>query len=42
MGVNDPQLLSEPVVSTQDFFAPLRSIEVEADHGDEGDDTAER
>jgi hypothetical protein len=38
-GMNDPQLRSKPEVPTRNFFAPLRSIEMEADHGDDADDT---
>jgi hypothetical protein len=41
-GVNDPQFHSKPEVPTRNFFAPLRSIEMEADHGDDADDTTER
>jgi hypothetical protein len=37
--VNVPQLLSKPEVPTPNLFAPLRSNEMEADHGD---DTTER
>jgi hypothetical protein len=40
--VNDPQLQSKPEVRTRNFFAQLRSIEMEADHGDDADDTIER
>jgi hypothetical protein len=41
-GVSDPQLRSKPEVPTQNFFAPLRSIEMEADHGGDADTTTER
>jgi hypothetical protein len=40
-GVNDPQLRSNPEVPTRNFFVPLRSIEMEADHGDDADYTTE-
>jgi hypothetical protein len=39
MGVNGPQLWSKLEVPTQKFFAPLRSIKMEADHGDDADIT---
>jgi hypothetical protein len=41
-GDNDPQSQLKPEVQTRNFFAPLRSIEIEADHGDDADDTTER
>jgi hypothetical protein len=34
MGVNDTQLQSKSEVPTWNFFAPLRSSEMEDDHGD--------
>jgi hypothetical protein len=34
LGVNDPQLELKPEVPTWKFFAPMRSTELEADHGD--------
>jgi hypothetical protein len=40
--VNDPQLDPTPELQTRNFFAPLRSTEMEADHGDDADDTIER
>jgi hypothetical protein len=40
-GVNDPQLRSKDEVLTHNFFAPLRSTEMEADHGDDADDSTE-
>jgi hypothetical protein len=33
---------SKPEVPTRKFFAPLRSNEMKADHGDGADDTIER
>jgi hypothetical protein len=41
MGVNDPQLQSKGAVATQNFFIPLRSTEMEADHGDNMDHSTE-
>jgi hypothetical protein len=41
-GVNDLQLQSKSQVPTRNFFAPLRSTEMGADHGDDADDTTER
>jgi hypothetical protein len=38
-GVNDSQLLSKDEVPTWNFFTPLRSVEIEADHGDDADDS---
>jgi hypothetical protein len=38
-GVEDPQLRSKDEVPTRNCFAPLSSTEMEADHGDEADDT---
>jgi hypothetical protein len=39
MGVSDPQLQLKPEVPTWNFFAPLRLIEMEADHRDDTYDT---
>jgi hypothetical protein len=39
MGVNDPQLWSKDEVPTRNFFVPLRSTEMEADHGNDVDDS---
>jgi hypothetical protein len=39
-GVDAPQLRSKDEVPTRKFFAPLRSAEMEADHGDDADDSA--
>jgi hypothetical protein len=41
-GVNDPKLQSKPKIPTRKFFAPLRSAEIEAEHGDGADDTTDR
>jgi hypothetical protein len=41
-GVNEPQLRSKYEVPTRNFFAPLRSIKMEAEDGDDVDDTTER
>jgi hypothetical protein len=40
--VNELQSLSNSEVPTRNFFAPLTAIEIEADHGDEANDTTER
>jgi hypothetical protein len=39
MGINEPQLRSKDEVPTRNFFAPLRSTEMEADHGNYADDS---
>jgi hypothetical protein len=41
-GVNDPQFRSKPQGPTRKFLSPLRSTEMDADHGDDADDTIER
>jgi hypothetical protein len=41
-GINDPQLQSKSEVPARNFFAPLRSIDMEADHGHNMDDSTER
>lgn len=41
MGGNDPHLRSKDEVPTWSFFAPLRSAEIETDHGDGADDSIE-
>jgi hypothetical protein len=41
-GVNSPKLRSKNAVPTPNFFAPLRSTEMEADHGDDADNSTER
>jgi hypothetical protein len=41
-GVNKPRFKPKPAVPTRKFFAPLMSIEMEADHGDNADDTTVR
>jgi hypothetical protein len=41
-GSNTLQLQSKPEVPTQNFFAPLRSIEMAVDHGDDADGATER
>jgi hypothetical protein len=41
MGVSNPQLQLKPEVPTRNFFTPLRSIEMEADHRDDVEDTTE-
>jgi hypothetical protein len=38
-GVNNPQLWLKHEIPTQNFFAPLMSIEMEADHGDDAENT---
>jgi hypothetical protein len=35
MGVNNTQVQKKREVATWNFFAPLRSTEMEADHGDD-------
>jgi hypothetical protein len=40
-GTNDPQLRQKDEVPTQNFFAPLKLTEMEADHGDDADDSTE-
>jgi hypothetical protein len=42
IGVNDSQLQSKFEVCIENFFAPLRSIEMEADHVEDADGTTER
>jgi hypothetical protein len=37
--VNDPQLQSKPEFPNRNFFAAPRSTEMEADHGDDADNT---
>jgi hypothetical protein len=39
--VNGPQLRSKDELRTRKFFAPLRSTEMEADHGEDADDSTE-
>jgi hypothetical protein len=39
--VIDPQLQSKDAVPTRNFFAPLRSTDMEADHGRDADDSTE-
>jgi hypothetical protein len=40
-GFKDPQLGFKPEVPTRNIFSPLRSIEIEADHGDDADDSTQ-
>jgi hypothetical protein len=40
-GLNDPKLQSKPEAPTQNFFAPLRSTDMKADHRNNADDTTE-
>jgi hypothetical protein len=39
MGVSDPEVQSKPEVPIWNMFTPVRSIEMEAHHGDDSDDT---
>jgi hypothetical protein len=39
--LNNPQLRSKDEAPTRNFFAPLRSTEMEADHGDDAGDSTE-
>jgi hypothetical protein len=40
--ISNPQLQLKPEVPAWNFFVPLRSIEMEADHRDNMDNTTER
>jgi hypothetical protein len=41
MGISDPHVYLEPEVPSRNFFTPLSSVEMEADHGDDVEYTTE-